>query len=74
MSDLRKWRDSLYFSQPEMARYVGVSLHTWRKWEQGQHDLTGAGAALVELLQELDGNPMTGDQIITIRKNHSSRS
>ena len=54
MTNLKQWRDDLGLSQPQMSRYLRVSPHTYRKWEQGQHDYPAATQALIDLLQQLE--------------------
>jgi DNA-binding transcriptional regulator YiaG len=67
VTDLKTWRDDLGLTQPQMARYVGVSVHTWRKWEQGQHGYPDAVESLIELLQLMEGNILACDLVITTR-------
>ena len=69
MINLRKWRDSLELTQPQMAKYVGVSVHTWRKWEQGQHQPGEAALSLFNLLRECEQYFPAWDTIIELRLN-----
>jgi len=67
MTDLKQWRSDLGLTQPQMARYVGVSIHTWRKWEQGQHGWPEAAQSLIDLLQELEGEDISCSGFISDR-------
>ena len=66
MTTLKLWRQSLQLSQPQMARYVSVSVNTWRKWEQGQTRPPAAAESLFSLLQLLHENPSPCNVIIDL--------
>ncbi len=52
--ETRKTRRKLHQTQPEMAALLGVSVHTYRNWEQGKAAPRGFGLqALQQKLAEL---------------------
>lgn len=50
---LKAWQASLGLSESGMAAYVGVPLHTWRKWVNGTRKPDAAPCALLDLLASL---------------------
>ncbi len=48
----RRVRRRLGFSQAEFATRIDVSLETIRNWEQGKRSPTGAGKALLKVLDK----------------------
>lgn len=47
---LKAWQAGLGLSESGMAAYVGVPLHTWRKWLNGTRKPDAAPCALLDLL------------------------
>ena len=47
---LKAWQAGLGLSESGMAAYVGVPLHTWRKWINGTRKPDTAPLALLDLL------------------------
>lgn len=55
--ELRKEREDLKLSQTELARHLGVSLHTIHRYETGKVDITGVPMifmAMAELRRQLE--------------------
>lgn len=50
---LKTWQAGLGLSESGMAAYVGVPLHTWRKWINGTRKPDAAPCALLDLLASL---------------------
>lgn len=50
---LKAWQAGLGLSESGMAAYVGVPLHTWRKWVNGTRKPDAAPCALLDLLTAL---------------------
>lgn len=50
---LKAWQACLGLSDSGMAAYVGVPLHTWRKWVNGTRTPDAAPRALLDLLAML---------------------
>lgn len=50
---LKAWQAGLCLSESGMAAYVGVPLHTWRKWINGTRKPDAAPCALLDLLAAL---------------------
>ena len=50
---LKAWQADLGLSESGMAAYVGVPLHTWRKWINGTRKPDAAPCALLDLLSLL---------------------
>lgn len=50
---LKAWQAGLGLSESGMAAYVGVPLHTWRKWLNGTRKPDAAPCALLDLLAVL---------------------
>ena len=50
---LKAWQADLGLSESGMAAYVGVPLHTWRKWLNGTRKPDAAPCALLDLLSVL---------------------
>lgn len=50
---LKAWQAGLGLSESGMAAYVGVPLHTWRKWTNGTRKPDAAPCALLDLLAVL---------------------
>lgn len=50
---LKAWQAGLGLSESGMAAYVGVPLHTWRKWVNGTRTPDAAPLALLDLLAAL---------------------
>ncbi len=49
--ELKSWRERSGMGRESMARYLGVSVHVWNKWENGQRSPSGAAVRLFEVLQ-----------------------
>lgn len=47
---LKAWQVDLGLSESGMAAYVGVPLHTWRKWLNGTRKPDAAPCSLLDLL------------------------
>lgn len=50
---LKAWQAGLDLSESGMAAYVGVPLHTWKKWINGTRKPDAAPCALLDLLASL---------------------
>lgn len=50
---LKAWQAGLGLSESGTAAYVGVPLHTWRKWLNGTRKPDAAPCALLDLLAVL---------------------
>lgn len=50
--DLRLIREQLSLTQDEMAHVLGVSIHGYRKWEQGQRRMSGPAANLLRVMEK----------------------
>lgn len=50
---LKKLRDELDLSQPEMAKAIGVGLGTLRNWEYGRRKIPNTAMILMKLLHDL---------------------
>jgi len=50
---LKAWQADLGLSESGMAAYVGVPLHTWRKWLNGTRKPDAAPLALLDILAVL---------------------
>lgn len=50
---LKAWQAGLGLSESGMAAYIGVPLHTWRKWINGTRKPDAAPLALLDLLAVL---------------------
>lgn len=37
--ELKKWREKHKLTQGEAAAHFGVSIDSWRKWEQGKNPI-----------------------------------
>jgi len=48
---LKQLRHSLGLTQEQMAERIGVSLHGYRKWEQGQRQVKGAALKMIEMIK-----------------------
>lgn len=51
---LKQWRERCDLNQVQMARYIGIPLRTYEKWERGEGGLTSAAAALVKVIQTME--------------------
>ncbi|OZB16735.1 MAG: transcriptional regulator [Rhodobacterales bacterium 34-62-10] len=47
----REVREQAKLTQAQMAPLMGMSLSGYRKWEQGQRQVSGPAAALLRLIQ-----------------------
>lgn len=47
---LKAWQSALGLSESGMAAYIGVPVHTWRKWCNGTRKPDAAPCALLDLL------------------------
>lgn len=50
--DLRLIREQLELTQDQMAHVLGVSVHGYRKWEQGQRRMSGPAANLLRVMEK----------------------
>lgn len=50
---LKAWQAGLGLSESGMAAYVGVPLHTWRKWLNGTRKPDAAPCSLLDILTVL---------------------
>lgn len=48
--DPREVRERVHLTQAQMAPLMGMSLSGYRKWEQGQRQISGPAAALLRIL------------------------
>jgi DNA-binding transcriptional regulator YiaG len=39
--ELKKWRNRKKLTQQSAADHFGISVETWRKWEQGVNPISG---------------------------------
>lgn len=62
---MKQLRDELELSPAEMARYMGVSRHTYAKWESGERGQSAAVKRLVHVLTVIKTmNPSLHDELI----------
>ena len=49
--DIRKIRERLKLTQPQMAIMLGVSVSGFRKWEQGDREPSGTARVLLRVME-----------------------
>jgi len=54
--NIKKWRDRLGLSQPQMARYIGIPESTYIKWETGRREPPAIAERAFELLGMLEAS------------------
>lgn len=52
--EIKAWRESKDFSQPEMADYIGIPFTTFRNWESGIRKPGKSGERLLQLVRLVD--------------------
>jgi len=50
----RLLRNILNLSQTEMADFMGMPVATWRSWESGAREPSGAGKRFMEFIQMIN--------------------
>ncbi|EUB95343.1 hypothetical protein PMI07_003121 [Rhizobium sp. CF080] len=52
MPDPKLIRQQLELTQDQMARVLGMSVHGYRKWEQGHRQMSGPAANLLRVMEK----------------------
>lgn len=52
MPDPKLIRQQLELTQDQMARVLGMSVHGYRKWEQGHRRMSGPAANLLRVMEK----------------------
>lgn len=68
---LKAWQAGLGLSESGMVAYVGVPLHTWRKWLNGTRKPDAAPCALLDLLAVL---PVECPALHTLRLDNAHKA